>query len=234
MLAIAQCVGEPYTIKHEGEEIVNNLIPSKTAKYEYTGIGSEVELDFHIENAALKFEKGGLSPMGLFLNGVHHDPNGPMTCVADIRKAVALLTDSALNYLREPNFTLDIPYRWRNSSVLSDVIQEKNVPILFGCDSYPDVAVAFYEGMITANTHDARKALDDLYTSVKEVSLSIDLKPGQCIYIDNRFALHSRTKFSPTFSTDGCAMRWIQRVFVAPNLWRFKSFSKNNSRIFTI
>jgi hypothetical protein len=45
-MAFASLIGEPYSILFEGGDIVNNLIPTKRAKREYTGLGSEVELDF--------------------------------------------------------------------------------------------------------------------------------------------------------------------------------------------
>ncbi|WP_375637646.1 MULTISPECIES: hypothetical protein [unclassified Bartonella] len=51
-------IGEPYSIKFEGEHIVNNLLPLEDNKKDYTELGSEVELDFHTENAALKFITG--------------------------------------------------------------------------------------------------------------------------------------------------------------------------------
>ncbi|WP_375671065.1 hypothetical protein [Bartonella sp. SD1336NMGDW] len=60
-------IGEPYSIKFEGEHIVNNLVPLEDNKKDYTGLGSEVELDFHIENTALKFITSlNLSPNGIF------------------------------------------------------------------------------------------------------------------------------------------------------------------------
>ncbi len=60
-------IGEPYSIKFEGEHIVNNLVPLEDNKKDYTGLGSEVELNFHIENTALKFITSlNLSPKGIF------------------------------------------------------------------------------------------------------------------------------------------------------------------------
>ncbi|WP_273788078.1 MULTISPECIES: hypothetical protein [Bartonella] len=60
-------IGEPYLIKFEGKHIVNNLVPLEDNKKDYTGLRSAVELDFHIENAALKFIRGlNLSPKGIF------------------------------------------------------------------------------------------------------------------------------------------------------------------------
>lgn len=69
VIAIGSLIGEPYSMFHEGKNIVNNLIPSLKAKKEYTGLGSEFELDFHIENAALKFMgSNNFSPTGLLLS----------------------------------------------------------------------------------------------------------------------------------------------------------------------
>jgi hypothetical protein len=41
--------GELYSIAHEDHELVNNLTPQKDAAKEFTGLGYEVELDFHID-----------------------------------------------------------------------------------------------------------------------------------------------------------------------------------------
>ncbi|WP_244596009.1 hypothetical protein [Bartonella doshiae] len=77
-------IGEPYSIKFEGEHIVNNLVPLEDNKKDYTGLGSEVELDFHIENAALKFITGlNLSPKGILLSGVCNDVDGPLMRISD-------------------------------------------------------------------------------------------------------------------------------------------------------
>ena len=71
IVMISLGIGEPYSISFEGDELVNNLIPVKKEENSYTGLGSKSELDFHIENSALKFSSyGDLSPKGLLLNGV--------------------------------------------------------------------------------------------------------------------------------------------------------------------
>lgn len=69
--AIGAILGEPYSIYFEGKELVNNLTPQKNSKNEYTGLGSEVELDLHNENAALKYMSlDDCSPAGMFLFGI--------------------------------------------------------------------------------------------------------------------------------------------------------------------
>lgn len=95
-------IGEPYSIKFERKHIVNNLVPLEDNKKDYTGLGSEVELDFHIENAALKFITGfNLSPKGIFLSGVRNDVDSPLTRISDARLALKLLNEEDLSSLRD-------------------------------------------------------------------------------------------------------------------------------------
>ncbi|WP_273722932.1 hypothetical protein [Bartonella sp. AU18XJBT] len=109
-------IGEPYSIKFEGEHIVNNLVPLEDNKKDYTGLGSEVELDFHIENAALKFIKGlNLSPKGILLTGVRNDVDGPLTRISDARLALKLLSEEDLGSLRDNLYIINVPYRWRKN-----------------------------------------------------------------------------------------------------------------------
>lgn len=109
-MAVGALVGEPYSMLHEGHNIVNNLIPSIKEKKEYTGLGSEVELDFHIENAALKFMGNmNFSPCGLILMGVRHDPKRPLTRVSDAREALALLSQNDIDQLSLPLYHIKVP-----------------------------------------------------------------------------------------------------------------------------
>lgn len=87
LVTMGVLTGEPYSIAHEGHELVNNLTPHKEAAKEFTGLGSEVELDFHIENAAQAYmPEGDTSPLALILLGVRGEPlGGPQTRISDCR-----------------------------------------------------------------------------------------------------------------------------------------------------
>lgn len=222
-------IGEPYSIKFEGEHIVNNLVPLKNTKKEYTGLGSEVELDFHIENAALKFITGlNLSPKGLILTGVRNDIDGPLTRVADARQALKLLSEKDLNTLREDLYVINVPYRWRKNGVTST----NKVPLIQGDKDFPDVSAVFYPGMLEPQSEEAQEALNNFYEAIKTVSFGIDIKPGRLLYIDNRMALHSRDKFNGSFDQYENPMRWIQRVFVSSNLWNHRNIERIEGRVF--
>ncbi|MCP1064758.1 hypothetical protein M5G07_01160 [Serratia symbiotica] len=48
LVGISSLIGEPYSMYFEGKELINNLIPKRKAKKEYTSLGFNVKLDFHI------------------------------------------------------------------------------------------------------------------------------------------------------------------------------------------
>lgn len=231
-IAIGSLVGEPYSIFHEGHDIVNNLIPSKAAKKEYTGLGSGVELDFHIENAALKYMGDrNFSPSGLILTGVRHDPNGPLTRVSDAREALCLLTEEDIELLRSPLYRLRVPFRWR-AAMPGDLQETELVPLIQGDTELPEIAVAFYPDMVVAETEQALKALNNFHKAIDEVSFGVDITLGKLIYIDNRFTLHSRDSFEPTFDNQGNPLRWVQRVIIAPSLWNHRNLKQEKERVF--
>ncbi|QZX80816.1 TauD/TfdA family dioxygenase [Metapseudomonas otitidis] len=233
LCGIGTLVGEPYSMKFEGKEIVNNLIPTSDTAKEYTGLGSDVELDFHIENAALKFQSNGnYSPLGLILTGVRHDNSGPMTRVADARQALQTLCSDDIETLRSALFRIKLPYRWR--SYLNTSIETDPVPVLSGRVDLPDVSVVFYPGMISAINKEAERSLQNFYSAIKSVAIGIDIKPGKLIYIDNRIALHSRDSFQPSLDENGTPYRWVQRVFVATNLWLHRELKPFKHRVFDI
>lgn len=232
--AFASLIGEPYSVYFEGRELVNNLTPQKNTKYDYTGLGSEVELDFHIENAALQYlSEDDYSPVGIFFLGLRIDETAiqPKTYIADARKALQLLSQVDLEILYGDNFYLHLPYRWREAFHVTEVNTAK-CPVVRGPLHLPRISTAFYPGMVTPVNDKAECALKNFHSAIQKISESIVITPGKLVYVDNRFTLHSRTKFEPTYDLCGCPYRWIQRVFIAPSLWPFRNFEAIGDRVF--
>lgn len=230
-IAFASLIGEPYSISFEGGTIVNNLIPF--SKGDYTGLGSDVELGFHIENAALRFiGDDDLCPLGVLLTGVRRDPSGPLTRVSDAREALRALPPSDIECLRQPLYRIRVPYRWRGAPAACDFQQTRWVPLVSGNVDLPEVSAVFYPDMVEAQSDRAALALDGFHKAIRDVSVGVDVVPGRVVYVDNRFALHSRDSFAATLGDDGLPLRWIQRVFVAPNLWGYRRFRQVKTRVF--
>ncbi|PWY54654.1 hypothetical protein DGG96_15995 [Legionella qingyii] len=230
--AFASLVGEPYSIYFEGQELVNNLTPQRKTRFDYTGLGSEVELDFHIENAALQYiSEDDYSPSGIFFLGIRVDETiePTKTFIADTRKALKLLSTYDLKILYGANFYLNLPYRWRE--IFSHDAMVK-CSVIRGTLNKPRISVAFYSNMILPINHAAKMALVHFHQAVKETSEAIQITPGKLIYVDNRFTLHARERFTPTYDNQGCPYRWIQRIFVSPSLWAFRNFQTVGGRVF--
>ena len=232
--AFGSIIGEPYSILFEGRELVNNLTPQKESKNDYTGMGSEVELDFHIENSALKFmSEDDCSPMAMFLMGVRSDQkeSGPKTYVSDSREALKLLDNETLNILRTNNYIIKLPYRWRGAFNK----RKENTdlcPIITGPLKMPRLSAVFYPDMVLAVNDPAKQAFNNLYKAVKSVAYATHITPGKLVYIDNRYMLHSRENFTATYDESGLPYRWVQRLFITSNLWNLRSFKCKGERIF--
>lgn len=233
LVALGSLIAEPYSIKHEGPKLVNDLVPHPEAVGEYTGNGSDLELDLHTENAFQAHDsRGDTSPLALLLLGVRGDPCGvgPKTWVADARQALQILEKVDIELLYGKHFIIRQPYRWRNSSTRT---KETHVyPILSGPLTHPRVTAAFYPDMVIAADYEARNSLLRFYDALKSVARPLDIQPGKLVYINNRFMLHSRDSFTPTFDPAGHAYRWVQRLFITNNLWNFRSFNTAGGRIF--
>lgn len=229
IMTFAGMIGEPYSIQFEGADVVNNLIPKASEKREYTGLGSEVELGFHIENAALKHvENASFSPLGLLLTGVRHDPNGPLTRLADARQAIGLLEEHDVECLSQPLYRIKVPHRWRDQGAY---ITEP-IAMLSGGLDFPEVSAVFYPDMLEALSKPAADSMARFHHALSQVSIGVDIKPGQLVYIDNRFTLHARDRFVPSLDAMSNPLRWVQRVFVASNLWSHRRLDRVKARVF--
>ena len=232
--AFGLMVGDAYSIAFEGRELVNNLTPQKETKMDYTGLGSEVELDFHIENAALRFmSEDDCSPIGMFLLGIRRDPsnNGPKTYVSDARVAIQKLSEEDIEVLRNKNFIIRLPYRWR-SAFQGGHENTDLCAVLTGSEDLPRINVAFYPDMVLPVNERAKTAYNNFYQAIKSVAEGIEVQPKRLVYIDNRFTLHAREKFSATYDDQGLPYRWVQRLFITSSLWNFRRFYSKGDRVF--
>lgn len=232
LVGITAVVGEPYSIVFEGKELVVNLVPQKESKQELHWRGSEIELDFHTENAALRFLAAeDYSPVGLALLGVRHDSAAPRTRVSDARAALDLMDRDDVATLYGSHFIIQLPYRWRGL-FFGDREHTDACPVLHGPVGLPRVNAAFYRGMMLPVNSRAETEFGNFHEAIRAVSHAVDITPGTFVYVDNRFALHSRDAFVANFDENARGYRWVQRVYVASNLWNFRAFARQGNRIF--
>jgi L-asparagine oxygenase len=214
LLGFASLMGEPYAIGFETDHMINNLIPQQNAAQEKTSSGYDFELDFHTEYCAPKhIENFDASPQHLLLTGVKHDAYGPLTKISLADKALSQLTETDVAKLKEPSFTIDFPFRWRQAQPQTTSVD--NVPVVYGDDAKPFVSACFYGDVVRPNSAENTQAYQKFHEAIKDNALNIDIRPGRMLIVDNRRALHAREPFNASFSKAGEAHRWIQSVFVA-------------------
>ncbi len=236
---IGAVLGEPYSIYFEGQELVNNLTPQVNSANDYTGLGSSVELDLHIENSALRFiGQESYSPLGLLLLGLRHQKSvinqtSPYTNIVDARQAIDRLSKHDLDILKKNNYILHIPYRWRKGFTNKKQCTEP-CPMISKEGGILEVNAVFYPNMVTPMSISAENALNNFYNILKKLVIKLDITPGKLVYIDNRFSLHSRDKFIALYDNNGYPYRWLQRLFIMPNLWALQNFRKIGNRVFNL
>lgn len=234
IIAFSSLLGEPYSIYAEGKEIVNNLIPYKETKNDYTGLGSEVELDFHIENSALNFlhQCENLSPNFLSLLGIAANINNPVrTLFSDARTALLELSLEEIKILRSPSFKIKVPYRWRQF-LPPEKSETDAVPMLIGSLTSPKIFSAFYGDMITPITQEAKEVFLKFHHKIKQVSTGVVVKNGDLFCINNKYLLHARESFTAKYDAEERPDRWLQRVFVSKEISSFERIKKIEGRIY--
>lgn len=236
LLSLFGCyLGNPYSVYCEGKGLINNLLPSSENKNNLTGLGSASELDFHIENAAIKFlSKKNCSPDILMFLGLSADIKAsPYTKFSDASLALKLLTDEEVHILQQPFFKIKLPYRWRDIKEKYHNLTTHYIPLI---SFNPDLEVnaAFYGDMLAeCKTEKALRAAQSFREALIEVERCITINPGELICFENKTILHSRTPFEATFDKDGNPYRWLQRIFIHKNLNHFNDWKQEDERVFT-
>ncbi|MCK5293070.1 MAG: TauD/TfdA family dioxygenase [Arcobacteraceae bacterium] len=235
LVLIGLIFGEPYSMYLEGKGLVNNLIPDKNSQNDFTGLGSTVELGFHIENSALRFiNKNNCTPKALLLGGVRQQEQPPFTPVSDVREALRLLSNQDIELLSKSNYKVKLPYRWRLNKEYSDYSTEY-IPIINWEDNCLYSNGAFYGDMVVDVKNKAAKiALDNFIKALHQTMIKEVITPGEVICIDNRVVFHSRLAFDAKFDKNDKAFRWIQRIFITEDLSNFSDYKEYNNRVFAL
>lgn len=236
LCAVGLVFGHPYAVSTESGKLINDLIPSKAHLRQQTGLGSQVELGLHVENAAARFLNGvDQSPTMLLLLGVNAERNGsPKTVTADGRSALCLMLargqEGEVGILREHRFIHKAPVRWQPA--LAGRHETAPSPVLEGPLHFPRITAALYGGLTRGADPKAQAALDAFAAALAEVAVGHEIEPGTMVLLRNEFVLHARTAFTPYFDAEGRASRWLQRIFVAESLRPFAGWVTNSDVVF--
>jgi L-asparagine oxygenase len=211
LVSLALCVGEPVGFADEkGGSLVHDVVPVP-GMADFPGNAGSTPLTMHVENA---FHPHRPDVVGLLCLRNDHDDAAALR-IASSRRAVRLLAGSAVEVLREPRFVTDAPASFGSGETAAEPHA-----VLYGSIEDPSVRVDFTSTHATDDA--AAGALAELSGALEEVRTDVVLAPGDLALVDNRVALHGRSRFTPRH--DGTD-RWLHRVFVhidfrASRAWR--------------
>jgi alpha-ketoglutarate-dependent taurine dioxygenase len=203
LLTVGRRLGQPvgYAPEHGGG-LVQNLVPTQDSVDRQTSTSSAVQLAFHTETAFHPHR-----PRYLLLLCLRGDPAGK-TLLCSVPHAVRELPDRQVAVLREPRFDTGVDESFGRTSRRIGPFA-----VLAGDPAQPFVT---FDADLTAGLdEEAEDALAALRAAVDDCFLEVTLEDGDLLVVDNAVTVHGRSPFPARF--DGTD-RWLQRVFVVPDL----------------
>lgn len=205
LLTVARRLGQPvgYLPEHGGD-LIQNIVPTRTAATRQVSTSSRTELMFHTEAAFHPHR-----PRYLLLLCLRGDLDA-RTTLTSINDVLPHLPGHVVDLLFQPRFrtAVDESYLHGRNNALGSPM-----PVLSGDRQRP--SMVFDADLMVGVDAAADDALGDLERAVAAEQRSITLSSGDLLVVDNNTAVHGRTPFTPRF--DGTD-RWLQRTFVVADL----------------
>ncbi|MFF2353988.1 TauD/TfdA family dioxygenase [Kitasatospora sp. NPDC058115] len=198
-------LGEIFAYREwDGGQLVQNRYPI-AAHHGVQTASDASDLVLHTEACFTAYP-----PDFLALLGLRCDPAGEArTVVADIPRALALLTPAQRKILRDPLYVFPTD---RGPHTHGGRRTTAPVPVLHDSGQGP---VLEYSTLLSAISSAGVSTLTALEEALNRCALTVELGTGDLLLIDNRRTVHGRTTFHPTY--DG-SDRWIQRVLMLRQL----------------
>lgn len=207
LLTIASRLGEPvgYLPEHGGD-VVQNIVPVRSAAARQTSTSSDVALEFHTETAFHPHK-----PRYLALLCLRGDAQAA-TLFCSVTEALAQLSDETAAILRQPRFRTRPDASFLTESSTGGEFGPA-LPILAGTTAQP--TFTFDADLMVGVDPTAQRALEGLRDAVRQAHRGVVLEAGDLLIIDNDVAVHGRSPFTPQY--DGTD-RWLQRTFIVDDL----------------
>lgn len=211
-------------IAYEAEgygRLFQDVVPIKSMENKQTSIGSATELEIHTEQAF-----SDLKPDILSLACLRGDSNAN-TYILPVNYIINDITPEELILLKQPLWKTGVDLSFKLNG---HEFQKGNVrgpmPILSNNGSSRPILTFDQDLMfgITQNSHRMVKKIVDIYYKNR---IAHNLKPGQIIFIDNRYAVHGRSPFFPKYNGND---RFLVRCFSTLDYMKSNIARQNESR----
>lgn len=208
LCAVAAGLGEPVGYAQEKQgNLFQDIFPTPGNADKLSSESSSILLDFHTEIAFHPF-----MPDYLLLYGLRQDPDREArTIFSSVRRFFHLLDPADRDTLFANLFRTGIDYSFGNLEQRQGV--GPLVSILYG--DRLDPFLRYDLDLMIGQTAAARRALQVVRERVNEVKRDVAIETGDLLIVDNRRAVHARSRFKTYY--DG-RDRWLQRVAVVRDL----------------
>lgn len=208
LCCIASALREPIGyLQEKGGSIIHNMYPTMKNSTNLSSESSAIDLDFHTEIAFHPF-----LPDYLLLYGLRQDvEKQAKTSIASIRDILPYLTVEEQEILWSPLFKTGIDYSYGSESGTKG--NGPLLSILYGNEKNP--CFRYDLDLMVGITPQAQNLLERLPAIVREVKRDVIIEPGMLLVVDNRYYIHSRSRFKAYYNGED---RWLQRMLVMENL----------------
>jgi len=215
----ASLLGEPFGFRtQQSGHVFNDVIPIKEqAAVSNSSAGSDEKFGFHTEDC---FHPHMPDYLGLL-------------CLRNLEQAATYI--SSLRDVTIPPHIKDVLFENRfwiranpmHKQVNPDLIQRKS--ILFGDRNNPYLRINTALLDLKDYDEETAGAMKFVINALERNRVSVVLRAGDCLYVDNFQAVHGRDAYRPNY---GPHARWICRVVVARDLRKSRDLrEKPDSRI---
>lgn len=207
---IAAVLGEQYGFAPElGGKIVQSILPVRGAEKTQESVNSESDLYIHTEMA---FTKNRADYVGLL--GLRQDHEAvAKTTLSPAAAVVHLMSKADLAVLSCPRFTTTVDGSFLKGLGCSTGIRIGQIAVLSGDSERPRLRADFAE--TDGTDSESRAVLARLREAAHTAAVAVRLNPGDLLVVDNTYAFHGRTAFTPRWDGQD---RWLLRTFVTRDL----------------
>ena len=218
---ILNYIGDVIAYEAEGNgHIFQDIVPVKQMENVQTSLGSNTELEVHIEQAFSK-----LKPDFLSLGCLRGDKNA-FTYILPVGKIVNNLNSEENNMLFKPLWKtgVDLSFKLNNHEFIDGYIRGP-FSILNGFLSNP--TLLFDQDLMFGTTNESTDMLKKIVDIYYNNRIEYNLQPGEIILIDNNRAIHGRSPFYPNYDGND---RFLVRCFGTLNYEKSSYARPNGSR----
>ncbi|MCX5192890.1 TauD/TfdA family dioxygenase [Streptomyces sp. NBC_00249] len=219
IMAVASGLGDPIAFAAEKSgAMVQDVVPVP-GREEFQGNAGSVRLSFHNENA---FHPHRPDYVLLICLRPDHDRVAG-TSTASVREVLPLLSAEGREALHAAEFTTAAPPSFGGGAGGEGA---RAHAVLTGPAEDPDLRVDLAATRpLTGRAERALAELADVFETVGQTQV---LTTGDLVIVDNRIAVHGRSRFTPRY--DG-SDRWLQRTFVAADVRRCRAHRAGDGNV---